>query len=325
MRKLFLGLAGITCSLAITIQPALAMPGGPQDPDVPFSAEVHIVDQGGDHAFQVDTPGLTLSSFLVDKGLDLKDYRYGDNKELDGTNILDDQEVAKIYKVSSKGESTLVDLPIPTEVKNDAKLLVGNVKVETEGSQGKLLKTVVVTGLRGSEVKSTEETLIVLEAPKPRVLLVGTKQPVVETPPVAPAPSRGVESPRVVADDEELEALTKDASNEALVTVLTAQVGKSYVWGDEGPASFDCSGLVYYVMNQSGIKVPRLTATGYGSMATPVDLKDIQEGDIFWNTEHIGIYAGNGKVIHAANPRVGVIVTNLSYFTSGKYSLARLS
>lgn len=317
MKKLFLGLVGISCSLAITVQPAFANPTISTDETAPYVAQVSIVDQAGEHTFQVSTPGLTLSEFLLQKGLTLTEYRYGDNKELDGKNILEKDEKTKIYKISSTGESLLVDLPAPVQEEKTSNLFLGETEVKAEGKGGKLLKTTVTTGLRGSDVKTTEETLLVLEAPTPKVVLVGTKERV-------SAPTQGVNAPWASTDKKTLDGIRNGVSDNRLVNVLTAQVGKAYVWGDEGPDSFDCSGLVYYVLNASGVNVPRLTATDYGARATPVALKDIQPGDIFWNSGHIAMYAGNGKVIHAANPRVGVIITDLGYFTSGNYQLGRL-
>lgn len=85
-----------------------------------------------------------------------------------------------------------------------------------------------------------------------------------------------------------------------LSSVLNAQVGKPYVWGAEGPDSFDCSGLVCYAFNQSGIKsVGRTTAQGYYNMCTKVSVSNRQPGDlVFWadngKVYHVGIYIGDG-------------------------------
>ena len=336
MRKTLTGFAALACSLSIITTPALATPAitDPPAPSKTFSAQVEIVDQAGSHVFQVTTSGKTLSKFLTDKGLDISEYRYGDNKSIDGTNVINDKEEEKLYKISSSGSSTLVDLPAPTVEEKTDTLMKGATSTKEPGSPGKMLKTTVVTGLNGSSVKTTSETLLVLEAPKPKVVLVGTKTPeVVVTPKVLVTPkvvakekvTQGVVAPKAKDSEKVIANLKDNSNNAALIATLTEQVGKPYVWGAEGPDSFDCSGLVYWVFNQNGVKMPRLGAADYGARAKPVELKDLQPGDIFWNSGHIAIYAGKGKVIHAANPRVGVIITDLSHFTSGNYRIGRLS
>jgi len=90
------------------------------------------------------------------------------------------------------------------------------------------------------------------------------------------------------------------------------QLGKPYVFGARGPNAFDCSGLVYYVLNQAGHHVPRLTAAGYqGYFHTAVSRSSVTAGDLplFWfpndrglgrgTASHIGIAVNNGSMINA--------------------------
>ena len=88
--------------------------------------------------------------------------------------------------------------------------------------------------------------------------------------------------------------------------IALAQVGKSYVSGATGPNAFDCSGLVFYVFNQAGIKVPRLTSDGYMSAATRITRAELQPGDLIIGRGHIGIFVGNGMMVDASTPRGGV-------------------
>lgn len=110
----------------------------------------------------------------------------------------------------------------------------------------------------------------------------------------------------------------KDAKRNKIVKLAQKQVGKAYVWGATGPNAFDCSGLAQYIYRQVGINLPRTTYTqvNYGKR---VSLKHLKKGDLlFWGGRspyHVGIYAGNNQVIHAATPRQGVIKQTLSgYF-----------
>lgn len=92
-----------------------------------------------------------------------------------------------------------------------------------------------------------------------------------------------------------------------------------YSWGGKGPATgFDCSGLVSHVYREAaGMKVNGSAAT-LGQISRPIDAEQKQPGDlVFFNTlgarhSHVGVYIGNGRFIHASNPRTGVRVDLLS-------------
>lgn len=98
------------------------------------------------------------------------------------------------------------------------------------------------------------------------------------------------------------------------VEVALAQVGKRYVWGTAGPNTFDCSGLMSYAYRQQGISLPRTASQQYG-VGTPVSKGDLQPGDLVFyysGISHVGMYIGDGKIVHAANPRSGVTVTGVN-------------
>lgn len=101
--------------------------------------------------------------------------------------------------------------------------------------------------------------------------------------------------------------------------------GVPYVWGGTSPRGFDCSGFVHYVYKQKGINIPRETVSLYNG-ARKVSADQAKPGDIVffhrtYNTSkpisHVGIYIGNGKMIHASSSR-GVIIANIntSYWRS---------
>ena len=108
---------------------------------------------------------------------------------------------------------------------------------------------------------------------------------------------------------------------QAVVDLATKQLGKPYVWGAEGPKSFDCSGLVYYVYkNAAGKTLPRTAAAQYG-VGVAVSKSHLHPGDlIFSSTDgsgrvtHVAIYVGNGQMIHA--PRTGKNVEKVSISNS---------
>ncbi len=93
-----------------------------------------------------------------------------------------------------------------------------------------------------------------------------------------------------------------------------AQVGKRYVLGAEGPAAFDCSGLVLAAYRQVGIALPRYSDYQYAA-GRPVALARARPGDIVFfsglGAHHVGLYLGDGRMVHAANPGVGVTVSDV--------------
>ncbi len=98
------------------------------------------------------------------------------------------------------------------------------------------------------------------------------------------------------------------------VSYARAHLGYPYVWAAEGPNSFDCSGLVVAAYRSAGVSVPHSSLT-LSQMGASVSRADLRPGDlIFWYSpvHHVAIYEGNGMMIHAQNPRVGVVRTPIS-------------
>ena len=108
---------------------------------------------------------------------------------------------------------------------------------------------------------------------------------------------------------------------QAVVDLAHKQLGKPYVWGSEGPSSFDCSGLTYYVFkNAAGITLPRTSSAQY-SAGVAVSKSNLQPGDLIFsstdgtgNITHVAIYVGDGQMIHA--PRSGKNVEKVSISTN---------
>ena len=100
----------------------------------------------------------------------------------------------------------------------------------------------------------------------------------------------------------------------AMIAEAEKYLGYPYVWGGSSPStSFDCSGFVCWVINQSGVgSVGRTTAQGIFNHTTPITPSEAKPGDIIFFTgtydsgsavSHVGIYAGNGMMIHCGNVR----------------------
>jgi cell wall-associated NlpC family hydrolase len=100
-------------------------------------------------------------------------------------------------------------------------------------------------------------------------------------------------------------------------------LGAPYVWGANGPNSFDCSGLVQYVFGKHGISLPHSSAL-QARLGTPVTRTGLRPGDLifFYNPiHHVAIYIGEGKMIHAAGVGRGVRIDYVSNHSS--YNCAR--
>ena len=95
-----------------------------------------------------------------------------------------------------------------------------------------------------------------------------------------------------------------------------------YVYGASGPNSFDCSGFTSYVFKLHGVSLSR-TAKGQYSNGTAVSRANLQPGDLVMfgpsasGINHVGIYIGGGKIIHAENPSSGVTIDTIN---SGYYN-----
>ncbi len=93
---------------------------------------------------------------------------------------------------------------------------------------------------------------------------------------------------------------------EVLAWALT-QKGKPYVFGADGPSSYDCSGLTLKAWGKVGVDLPHSSSKQF-KMGTPVSKGDLRPGDLVFyysssRPSHVGIYAGNGQVFHAPNSR----------------------
>lgn len=102
--------------------------------------------------------------------------------------------------------------------------------------------------------------------------------------------------------------------------------GKPYVWGAEGPDAFDCSGLVKYALEKAfGKSFPHYSGDQYSASR---GVKDPQIGDLVFfgpgGRNHVGVYAGNGKVWSAMSPSSGIGMANVSDFHEGEISYRRV-
>ncbi|WP_328424454.1 C40 family peptidase [Streptomyces sp. NBC_00443] len=108
---------------------------------------------------------------------------------------------------------------------------------------------------------------------------------------------------------------------EKALAFARSQVGKPYVWGATGPDSFDCSGLTQAAWKAAGVDIPRVTYDQVNA-GTTVPVSSAQPGDLVFfydDITHVGLYIGNGMMIHA--PKPGAYVREESIFYDGESSI----
>jgi murein DD-endopeptidase MepM/ murein hydrolase activator NlpD/ElaB/YqjD/DUF883 family membrane-anchored ribosome-binding protein len=120
----------------------------------------------------------------------------------------------------------------------------------------------------------------------------------------------------------------------ALLAVAEAQLSKPYIWGGTGPDSFDCSGLMYYILRTSGVKNVQVTgATSlYNNYMVAIPANEVQPGDfaLFHGTydttalvSHIGLVVSENLILHAGDP-VKYTRIDTAYYQEYFYTFARL-
>jgi len=103
---------------------------------------------------------------------------------------------------------------------------------------------------------------------------------------------------------------------DSVIAWAQKELGRPYVYGDEGPSTFDCSGLMQYIFGKVGISLPR-TAHEQQAWAKPVTSPS--PGDlVFYGrpAHHVGLYIGAGKMINAPRPGEVVQVDSIGTATS---------
>ena len=123
-------------------------------------------------------------------------------------------------------------------------------------------------------------------------------------------------------------------ANEVIAYAKTL-LGKPYVWGAQGPNSFDCSGFTYYVFkNKAGIILPR-TSSAQSKYGTYVSKSNLKPGDLVFfdtngvndgNVSHVGMYIGNGQMIHASYGQKKIVIANFndSYYQKAYVNARRV-
>ncbi|MEV0226368.1 NlpC/P60 family protein [Streptomyces sp. NPDC050704] len=120
--------------------------------------------------------------------------------------------------------------------------------------------------------------------------------------------SRSASAPRELGAGSSTQA--PNSRSAAAIAYAYEKLGSPYVWGATGPDAFDCSGLMQAAYRAAGISVPRTTYAQINA-GRRVSRSELQPGDLVFfysGISHVGLYVGNGQMIHAPNPSAPVRV-----------------
>ena len=124
----------------------------------------------------------------------------------------------------------------------------------------------------------------------------------------------------------------REARAGEIIALARQFVGGKYVWGGSSPSSggFDCSGLVQYVFGKNGISLPRVAEDQY-QVGKPVRYEELQPGDLIFQANtyktgisHVGIYIGEGKILHAKGKAYGIVIDSIGPFPAGHPGARRI-
>lgn len=158
----------------------------------------------------------------------------------------------------------------------------------------------------GAEVTPSLEGMAMTVTPKPEP--IPEPEPVVEPEVVVPAgePSTDVED--AVDSEQDAQLAEPSAANDgevgqSILDTARSGIGVPYVWAGSTTSGWDCSGFTSWVYAQNGISLPHSSRV-QATMGTPVSAAEAQPGDLVHWPGHVGIYAGDGKVVDAgASPK----------------------
>lgn len=192
----------------------------------------------------------------------------------------------------------------------------GWIKVNVNGTQGYVSADYVTLSLSfvSAESKEEEEARLAEERAE-REAAERRAQELAAQEAARIQAQQPVESSEVVTTDEAPAPVSSGSGLGVDVANFALQFeGNPYVYGGTSLTNgADCSGFVLAVYAQFGVSLPH-SATADRSMGTPVGgLEEAQPGDLVCYSGHVGIYIGNGQIIHASTPRTGIKISSATY------------
>lgn len=129
---------------------------------------------------------------------------------------------------------------------------------------------------------------------------------------LSPVPAL-VAAPPAAAAEASAESTAPSQAAQTAVDTAMDQRGKPYEWGGAGPDSYDCSGLTQYAYRAAGIELPH-SSRQQSTMGEPVARTELRPGDLVFFYDpvgHVGVYIGDGQMVHAPTDGDVVKVSNV--------------
>ncbi len=167
---------------------------------------------------------------------------------------------------------------------------------EITAAEDRLAEEKTEIDAKAAEAAALLEELEAEERARLAALEEAREQRAAERAAAAQAPSRSA--------DREPAPAPVSGNGGAAVQFAMAQVGDAYVYGAAGPDAWDCSGLTMGAWGAAGVSLPH-SSSAQMSSGTPVSQSQLQPGDLVFYyspVSHVGMYIGNGQLVHAANP-----------------------
>lgn len=314
------GVAAVAAAaVALCVMPGAGAVAAADAPVDTADARVSVATSAGvkSYDFKAGVSPESLGAFLESKGVDPALVRTSDSKAVDEGQVIHAGDSVRLYAVEESRTESVEEVPFETEVLPSDELFVGETRVQQAGEPGSVTKVstvrtdlskdkgVNVAATDGADADKVESTVssTVTKAPVREIVLEGTKPR--ESASNVTALDAGVASGYTLSDE---------AAGNRAVQLAMSKLGSPYVWGEEGPNAFDCSGLVWWVYHdQLGYTDLPRTAAQQLAYGKRVSVNDLKPGMLLASRTHIVIYIGDGKVVHASHPGVGVTVDSLQW------------
>lgn len=317
------GVAAVSAAaVALCVMPgagAVSAAGAPVDT---ADARVSVVTSAGvkSYDFKAGVSPESLGEFLESKGVDPALVRTSDSKAVDEGQVIHAGDSVRLYAVEESRTESVEEVPFESEVLPSDELFVGETRVQQAGEPGSVTKVSTVrtdlskdkgvnaSAASGSDADKVESTVssTVTKAPVREIVLEGTR------PRESASNTNSLDYSN--AGTASGYTLSDEAAGNRAVQLAMSKLGSPYVWGEEGPNAFDCSGLVWWVYHdQLGYNDLPRTAAQQLAYGKRVSVSDLKPGMLLASRTHIVIYIGDGKVVHASHPGVGVTVDSLQW------------
>ena len=317
------GVAAVSAAaVALCVMPgagAVSAAGAPVDT---ADARVSVVTSAGvkSYDFKAGVSPESLGDFLESKGVDPALVRTSDSKAVDEGQVIHAGDSVRLYAVEESRTESVEEVPFESEVLPSDELFVGETRVQQAGEPGSVTKVSTVrtdlskdkgvnaSAASGSDADKVESTVssTVTKAPVREIVLEGTR------PRESASNTNSLDYSN--AGTASGYTLSDEAAGNRAVQLAMSKLGSPYVWGEEGPNAFDCSGLVWWVYHdQLGYTDLPRTAAQQLAYGKRVSVNDLKPGMLLASRTHIVIYIGDGKVVHASHPGVGVTVDSLQW------------